>query len=578
MLKHNVQNVWRIFALMAPQEQKQVSLLLAVSVINGLIQTVGVVSIMPFIALIAEPELAQTQPALVWLKTFVGIEDYSSLLILCGTLSFIAITLSNGFIILNYALSLKFFNARGHTLSATLLQHFLKKSPLQFYKYSTSELSKLIFSDIDRVIIGSQIAAISIITDLIIFSVILSLLLYVNPIATTLTIFALVAAYVLVYQVLSNKVKHLGKDFDRLESQVFLSLKQALNLYKEIRVFGKEKHFIKQFQRPTEELYRNATRYHIFQFVPIQVIEVLVFSIILMLAMFLALNSISTGQTITSIAVYAFAAYRIVPVLKSLFEATEEILYASPVLKELLPELKAANHADESNTSSSIVFNHCIEVDRVEYQYPNATHPVLNQMTFTIHKGHMVCLKGPSGIGKSTTLDLLLGLLSPNKGEVKIDGVVLNDENIAAWQRHLGYVPQQVRILDDTVARNIAFGKADDEINLKQLRFAAKLACIDHLIENQLPHGFDTLIGEGHQSLSGGEKQRIALARALYNEPDCLILDEASNELDEATELTILNNLKALKTTVVFVSHKPSVANFCDHVIQFSQHSLLKAG
>ena len=578
MLSHNIRNVLRVFTLMERKEKRQVSVLLGVSIINGLIQTLGVVSIMPFIALIAEPQLAQSQVGLIWLQERLSIETYQSLLLTCAALSFLAISVSNGFIILNYALSLKFFNARGHKLSSTLLRHFLKKSPLSFYKHSTSELSKIIFSDIDRVIIGSQIAAISIITDLIIFSVILTLLLYVNPIATILTVLALVTAYVLVYQVLSNKVKRLGQDFDQLENQVFSSLRQALNLYKEIRVFGKNRYFIDRFEKPTKDLYSNATRYHVLQFIPIQIIEVLVFSIILLLAVFLALNSVSAGHTITSIAVYAFAAYRIVPVLKSLFESTEEILYASPVLKGLLDELEEASSISNQVNEKQLTFNKTLVAENIHYRYPKNSEDILDNVSFTIHKGEMICLKGPSGIGKSTCLDLLLGLLKPCSGNIKVDGEKLTIENLSNWQSKLGYVPQQIQILDDSIARNIAFGRADNEINQKQVRYAAKLACIDHLIETRLSNGYDTIIGEGHQTLSGGEKQRVALARALYNEPECLILDEASNELDEATELNLLKNLRMLKTTVVFVSHKPSVANYCDRVIQFSQPSLLKAG
>lgn len=561
---------------MEKSEKRQVSVLLLVSIINGLIQTLGVISIMPFIALIAAPEMAQTNTGLLWLQSTFHLQDYSSLLLFCGALTFVAISLSNGFIVLNYGLSVRFFNGRGHTISTELLNRFLKKSPFQFYKNSTAELSKIIFSDVDRVILGSQIAAISIITDLIIFSVILGTLIWVNAAATLITMFALTLTYILVYQVLSNKVEKLGTEFDQLEKSVFSSLKQALNLYKEIRVFGKQRYFVKQFQQPIQKLYRNATRYHVLQFVPIQIVELLVFSIILVLATYLALNSISTGHTITSIAVYAFAAYRIVPVLKSLFESTEEILYASPILKFLLAELDSSHtNNSEDKANSPLTFNQTISFDNVSFSYPDSTIPVLNNVNFSIKKGSMICLKGPSGVGKSTTLDLLLGLYSPNSGNIRIDDSTLNEKTITRWQQNIGYVPQSIQILDDTIYRNIAFGLDDDDINIDQVKRAASLACINQKIET-LQDQYHCVIGEGRQTLSGGEKQRIAIARALYSNPKCLILDEASNELDEDTEKQILNNLKDLNITVIFVSHKPSVASFCDRSITLSKSTDLR--
>lgn len=578
MLKRNLLQVWEVFALMSTQEKKQVSRLLIVSVMNGLIQTLGVVSIMPFIALIAEPELAQTQPALVWLQSILNINNYATLLMVCGGLSVLAITVSNGFVILNYGLSLHFFNARGHQLSAKLLRHYLKQSPLNFYRHSTAELNKKIFSDIDRAVIGSQIATISIITDIVIFAVIFALLLYINPVATLLTVAALVITYMLVYRGLSNRVNRLGGEFDQLESDVFHSLKQALNLYKEIRLFGKESFFINQFERPTQRLYKNATQYHLLQFLPIQIIEVLVFSIILMLAMFLAINSIGTGQTITSIAIYAFAAYRIVPVLKSVFESTEEILYAGPVLDTLLSDLRAANQPQEVHRPTQLNFQQHITFKDVSFQYPQATHPVLNDLNLTIQKGEMLCLKGPSGIGKSTTLDLLLGFLTPLKGSIYIDGQQLTEKNVSNWQRNIGYVPQQIKILDDTIARNIALGIEDANIDLEQVRHCASLAGISGLIETSLKDQYQCKIGEGFHTLSGGEKQRIAIARALYHNPSLLVLDEASNELDEQTEISILTRLKELNTTVVFVSHKPSVAQFCDRIFDYAQLNLKQVG
>ena len=567
-----LQNLWLTFSYMTQNEKRQCLMLLVVSLANGLIQSAGVVSIMPFIALVAEPELLTTHPWLLAFNQLLGITDYLEALFVFGGISIAGLLLSNFFVVLNYGLSLYFFNTRGHRLSVELLKKAMAMSPIEFQKWNPSELKKRVFSDVDRVIIGSQMACLSIITDLVIFSVLFSLLLYVNGTATLLTIVALLMAFGGVYLFMSRPIARLGKAFSVHETRMHQGLQHAIDHHKEGILFDKQSYFLNQYSRPTETLYQNSSRYHLLQFIPMQLVELLVFSIILVLAGYLALSQNSTAATLTSISLYALAAYRIIPVFKSIFEAYEDITYGAPVLAELLPWLKPENHVNTQLTTP-IALKHCIKLQGVSFQFEGNTVATPSGLDAEFPRGCFTCIVGPSGVGKSTTLDILMGLLSPSTGQVLIDDTPLLPQHALAWRRQLGYVPQRIQLLNDTVANNIAYGV--ESIDQKRVVEVAQLACIDHRI-SALPDGYQTTIGEGGHSLSGGEKQRIAIARALYHQPNVLIFDEASNELDESTEKQLITNIQALGLTLIFVSHKPSVAKMADHRLDLTT-SCLKA-
>ncbi len=564
------------FSILNKKEMVGVYLLILASIINSLIQTLGLISIMPFIALIADPSLAESNSYILLLKETLAIESHQSLLILFASITFISLLISNTIIVIDYWASLDFFNRIGSKLSNQLLKIYLSKPTQIFYNHKISDISKKINSEVDRVIIGTQLSVISLITDIITLLVIFSLLVYINIWVSLITVTVLITAYFLVFKLLSDRINTLGNEFDKMETSVYSNLRQALDLYREIQISGKKSHFIDKFSTPNDTLYKNSTRYHVLKFLPVQLIELIAFAVVLSMSTYVSLILSNSMQAITTISIFAFAAYRFIPILKSIFDEFEEIVYSSPVLENLLSEFNQSNQNTLSRCSNKkddkkLYLENNIQLKHISFTYDGANNPVFKQLNFQIKANQFTCISGRSGIGKSTLLDLILGLIPASSGSIYIDNYELNDTNRRNWQDNIGYVPQHTQLIEGSILDNIGFGLTKSEVDREQAMAVAKLACIDQYID-QLENHLDTIIGNGGLSLSGGEKQRIAIARSLYHRPQVLILDEATNELDNATEKNILSALSKLKNiSIIFVTHKASVTSVADRVITLAE-------
>jgi ATP-binding cassette, subfamily B, bacterial PglK len=567
---------FKSFSILDKQEKIGVAILLSISIINSLIQTLGLISIMPFIALIADPTIAESNQYIALIKEYFLIESHQSLLTLFAASTFIALLASNAIIVLNYWASLSFFNRIGSKLSNLLLKKHLDKSTQEFYTHKIADTSKKINSEVDRVIIGTQLSVMSLITDTITFSTIFLLLLFINVWVSIFTTFALVTVYYLVFKLLSKKVNELGKEFDELETSVYSTLRQALDMFREIRIAGKNSFFIKKFSQPNNSLYLNSTSYHVLKFLPIQLVELFAFAIILSVSTYVSVIQPNTMHAITTISIFAFAAYRLIPILNSIFDEIEEILYTSPVLQTLLSEFQQSDSIkNEQMTNKRTILKSNISIHHLSFSYDRSNTSVFEDFNLDIKLNQFTCISGRSGIGKSTLLDLLLGLIQPTSGSIMVDSNELESNNIRQWQNNIGYVPQHIQLLEGSIIENICFGVENNEVNLEQVKEVARIAGIHHHIENNLIDKYQTIIGNGGLSISGGEKQRIGIARSLYHNPQILILDEATNELDIKTEAEVVNSIANLNNkTIIFVTHKASIISMSDTVITLSENSI----
>jgi len=302
----------------------------------------------------------------------------------------------------------------------------------------------------------------------------------------------------------------------------------------------------------------------------------LVFGIIIFVSIYYSISDGSSLNTFAAISIFAFATYRLVPVLKSIFDGFEELVYNSTMLQQVLDqynnrEADPAQANDNIKLTDRLIVKDYISLKGVTFQYDANLPLILDDFDLYIPQGKLTCLSGKSGAGKSTVLDILLGLVTPLKGTFLIDNVEVGADKVRYWQNNIGYVPQKNQFVDGTVTQNIAFGVEEEYIDIKRVMEVARLAAIDELIELYLPDKYDSILGDGGAVLSGGEKQRIGIARSLYHDPQVLIFDEATNELDPKTEFQVLKNIKALENkTVVFVTHKPAVIEVSDNHVELS--------
>jgi ATP-binding cassette, subfamily B, bacterial PglK len=292
------------------------------------------------------------------------------------------------------------------------------------------------------------------------------------------------------------------------------------------------------------------------------------------------------GHIIPILALYSFSGYRLLPALQLVFAGITSVKFTIPALNVLYKDLKDYTESEvlgkigRYEEIEKLQFTKLIEICNLTFAYPGRAIKILHQVDIVIEKNSMVGFVGSTGSGKTTIIDILIGLLDPDEGNLLVDGTIINRSNVERWQRNIGYVPQMIFLSDDTVTRNIAFGVPRDKIDMEAVKKAAHMANIDKFIEYELPEKYDTSIGEKGVRLSGGQRQRIGIARALYHDPDVLIFDEATSALDGETEAHIVESINSLasKKTIIIIAHRISTLRNCNNIYILEKGVVLGQG
>jgi ABC-type bacteriocin/lantibiotic exporter with double-glycine peptidase domain len=314
--------------------------------------------------------------------------------------------------------------------------------------------------------------------------------------------------------------------------------------------------------------------------VPRFALEAVAFGGMLLIVLFFMTITGDITKVLPIIALYAFAGYRLIPALQKIYISFTSLHYVGPALDSLYNDLKHLKPNIQNRHKDSIKLNNNICLKNIHYSYPNSSKTALKNINLIIPANKTIGLVGATGSGKTTTIDIILGLLEAQQGTLEVDGTVINLDNIRAWQRSIGYVPQQIFLADNTVSSNIAFGVNIDDINQEAVEKAAKIANLHEFIVNELPLKYQTTVGERGIRLSGGQRQRIGIARALYHKPKILVLDEATSALDNLTEKSVMNAIKFLEDdiTKILVAHRLSTVKYCDNIYLFDKGELKSEG
>jgi ATP-binding cassette, subfamily B, bacterial PglK len=424
--------------------------------------------------------------------------------------------------------------------------------------------------------------ALSILMDIFLATAAMLLLLIVEPVVTISIGFVLVLAGGAIYGILGPKLQHWGEQAFQFEAKVIQAIAQGLGAFKEIKVLNSQRAIGASFGVFTDRLaYFSTLSITINQSPRLFVETIAVTGFFLLVVILLGLHD-SVDQVITILAVFGMAALRLMPSMNRILSSATEMRHRTAMVDGLYQDLKDASNKIENHQGSKnligIPFKQNLQLVNLKYIYPASEAAAVNGISFTIEKGTSIGLVGQSGSGKTTTVDIILGLLDPMEGQLLIDG---SDAfaNISSWQRHLGYVPQSIYIFDDTLRRNIAFGVIDDEIDEQAVLHAIKLAKLEELADN-LPDGLDTVLGEYGARLSGGQLQRVGIARALYRNPSVLIFDEATSALDNETEREVTQAIEVLSgdKTIIIIAHRLSTVENCDQIVFMKQGKVVDTG
>ncbi|MDA8632049.1 ABC transporter ATP-binding protein/permease, partial [Litoricolaceae bacterium] len=432
-----------------------------------------------------------------------------------------------------------------------------------------ADLGKTILSEVSAVIGGGMIPLMSLIAQSAVAMALLILLIIIDPMLALSVGAVLGLAYAAIFAVISGWLKRLGQARIEANKERFTAVSEAFGAAKEVKVGGLEQVYIHRFAKPAEIYAKGQATAQVIVQLPRFALEAVAFGGMLLVILYLMAKSGSFASALPIIALYAFAGYRLMPALQQVYGSFTQLRFVGPALDAVYQELSNLQTADaQRDQLSPLPLTQAITLNHVSYRYPNAPQPALKDIDLTIPVHTRIGFVGATGSGKTTTVDVILGLLEPHEGALKIDGQLITAANCRQWQRAIGYVPQHIYLADDSVASNIAFGVNAEEIDQQAVEWAAKIANLHEFVVKDLSKGYATTVGERGVRLSGGQRQRIGIARALYHNPQVLILDEATSALDNLTEQVVMEAVDNLDhdITIILIAHRLSTVRQCDQI------------
>lgn len=559
--------VSKLYALLDPSERRRFYLLLPAVTAMALLQVVGIASVLPFLALVTDPTVVETNALLSRVYDLLGFASLRSFLVFAGVGALALLIVSNGFTAFVEWLLLRYSWNLNHDLSVKLLREYLAKPYVFFLDRNTSSLATNILSEAKQAVRGFVLAALQLLSRGIVTLFVLALLVSLYPLLALMTFGFLGAAYGITFLFVRRGMAESGRLRSQADRARFQAASEALSGIKDIRILGREEPFLRRFARHSRVYEKQMARQQVIASVPRYAFETIAFGGMLLIVLVLLLRGQGVQDIVPTLGVFAFATMRLLPALQSLFAALTALRFSTPSIDVLHRDLEALGRRPQpSRPAAPLPFRESIELRNVRFTYPGAPKPVLDGFDLRIEANTTVGLVGATGSGKTTTVDILLGLLEPEEGQLLVDGVPITEENRRAWQANLGYVPQQIYLADDTIAANIAFGVRPEEIDMAAVERAARLANVHDFIVSELPDGYETVVGERGVRLSGGQRQRLGIARALYHDPKVLVFDEATSALDNVTEESIFRAVSELgkSKTIVMIAHRMSTVRGCD--------------
>tara|TARA_B100001057_G_C22780220_1_gene923345 strand:- start:67 stop:1530 length:1464 start_codon:yes stop_codon:yes gene_type:complete len=467
-----------------------------------------------------------------------------------------------------------------HNISERLVGKYLYQPYTWFLDRNSSILGKSILSEVGNVMGRGLTPMISLISNSLLTLLLFILLVLVEPVLTLIVILIVSVFYGLVYKFNQNLIRRIGDENFRANELRFKVLLEAFGATKEIKLAGLENIFLNQFSNPSKIIAKNSSLINIISQIPRYTLEAISFGGMILIIIYFMLSRGDITNVLPVIALYAFAGYRLMPAVQKIFVNITNLKVVGPSINSLYEDLKKLKRSENYENKDFLKLEKEIKLKNISYNYPNSSRTVLKNINLNIPVHQTIGIVGETGSGKTTTVDIILGLIEAQDGSLEVDGKVIDKDNKRAWQNSIGYVPQQIFLADDTISANIAFGKKDNEINQDDVERASKIANLHEFVVNELPLKYQTLIGEKGVRLSGGQRQRIGIARALYNRPELLVFDEATSSLDNLTEKKVMEAIYNTKNkiTKILIAHRLTTVKKCDKIFLFDKGNLVKEG
>jgi len=577
-----MKNFKNILFLLSFEERRKFIWVLLMMLLMAFVETLGVASIFPFIAILTNPIMIETNIFLnkiFQVSKVFGVENNQHFFLLLGSCVFLILVISIIIKVFTSFLQVRFVKMLEHSIGKRLMESYLNQPYSWFLSHNSNELVKNILSEVNHIIENAIYPFAEMIAKGMVAISLLGLLVFTDIKLALSISFLIGGIYGLIYYFLKNFISRIGKERLKNNYLRYRVVSQTFGSIKNVKVRGSEKINLQLFSNSASNFARSETYAHLTGSLPRFILEGIAFAGIMLILLYLIAQKGTMISALPIISLYVFAGYRLMPSLQQVYSSFTNLRYTSSSLDKLSNEIKNLKSYVLNQDKSILPLDKKITLHNIHYNYPDTSSSTLKDINLSIPAKSIVGFVGPSGSGKTTTVDIILGLLEPQKGTLEVDGKVITKYNSRAWQRSIGYVPQHIYLLDDTIFNNIAFGIDHKDINQNWVEKACKIASLEEFID-ELPKKHNTIIGESGIRLSGGQRQRIGIARALYHNPRVLILDEATSALDNETEQTVMNAINNLgkDITIILIAHRLNTVKNCDIIFKLEKGKLVFQG
>ena len=565
----------QLFYIFSKKQRWQFAGLFLLQLIETCLDFFGVTLILPFVNILINAESLQATGWYVAITNIVGSSTQSVLLFLTFLMMGVYI-LKNSYMLFLTNLRVKFMGTSKVRMGSKMINCYMHKPYTFHLQRNTAEIVRNINGDV-----GGSFSVISSIFSLIAdVLIIVSLTVYLFAVDFVLTMAVLAALLFcsgIYFMVVRKKIRSTGQENRKITAKMYKAIHQSMGGIKEVKIMGREKYFADVYNAAGAESVAMSRRYSVISSIPSRLIETLCMCAILGVIAFKILSGEDLTAIVPSLSAFAVAAIRLMPRANSINSLINSITYNKPSLEALYEDLtesdreeaerqKEIDEKKKQNRTVKIGDEHSIFANNITYTYPNKTEPVLKNVSISVKAGESVGIVGVTGAGKTTLVDIILGLLKPQEGAVCYGAMDIY-EDYGEWQKHIGYIPQNIYLVDDTIRNNVALGVDAEEIDENAVWRALENAQLADFVRT-LEDGLDTVIGERGIRISGGQRQRIGIARALYNDPEILFFDEATSSLDNETEKAVIKSINALgkQKTMIIVAHRLTTLTGCDRI------------
>lgn len=576
--------VRKFHQILSNQQRKKVVELALLMVVGGFLETISVSLIMPFMQAVMEPEKTMSKPVVKTFCDAFGIDSSRTFLVVLAIILALIYIFKNLFLLFEYNVQYRFVYGNMFAMQSDILKNYIHRPYEYFLSANSGEIIRIISND--TTVVFNMLSSILVMFTEIVVSAALVIVTFVLAPAITIFIGAVLLVLVFVINFALKPVLHkAGVNRQTSGASMNQWLIQSVEGIKELKVQRREDYFQNNFDK-SGTIYVNSVRQNaILGVIPRFMIEAISMSAFFVVVAVMIGNGVNLAKVVPMLSAVAMAAIRLLPSVNRISNALAQISYGEPALDKMIENLNTINNRDSTEINKSItqisdnafpVLKNQISVEKITYHYPKTSTNVLNEASLSINSGDSIGIVGASGAGKTTLIDIILGLLKPSEGSVKIDGVDIKS-NINAWLSQVGYIPQMIFLLDGSIRENVAFGENPDEVNDADVWKALEEASMGEFVHSLLG-GLDTQLGERGVRISGGQRQRIGIARALYYNPSVLIFDEATSALDKDTESAIMDSINHLhgSKTMLIIAHRLTTIEGCDHVYRVENGKILQ--